>query len=47
MMVHEKNKDELFQNAVYASSHVDPMQAKQSNVAPVSQGQVQADANQG
>ena len=47
MIVAEKNSDELLQNAVYASYGGDGSRAKQSGVAPVSKGDVKADANQG
>lgn len=46
-MVHEKNGDELFQNAVWSSYGGDGNVAKQSNVLPVHRGDVKADANQG
>ncbi|WWC90750.1 uncharacterized protein L201_005687 [Kwoniella dendrophila CBS 6074] len=45
-IVAEKNADELFQNAVWASYSGDASRAKQSGVVPVSKGDVQADANQ-
>jgi hypothetical protein len=47
MMVVEKNADELFQNAVYASYHGDPSRAKQSGVVPVSKDEAKQDVDQG
>ncbi len=47
MMVAEKNSDELFQNAVFASYAGDASRAKQGGVVPVSKDDVKSDANQG
>jgi hypothetical protein len=47
MTVVEKNADELFQNAVYASYHADPNRAKQSGVLPVGKDEAKQDADQG
>ena len=47
MMVREKNADELFQNAVWASYAGDPSRAKQDGVVPVSKDDVKKDADQG
>ncbi|WWC93737.1 hypothetical protein V866_000573 [Kwoniella sp. B9012] len=45
-IVAEKNADELFQNAVWASYSGDASRAKQSGVVPVSKDDAKADANQ-
>lgn len=46
-MVREKNADEVFQNAVWQSTSVDPRRAKQSGVAPISKDDAKSDADQG
>ncbi|OWT39064.1 hypothetical protein C362_03228 [Cryptococcus neoformans Bt1] len=43
MIVHEKNSDELFQNAVWSSYHGDVSKAKQDGVIPVSNEQAKQD----
>ncbi|WVO22981.1 uncharacterized protein IAS62_004325 [Cryptococcus decagattii] len=43
MIVHEKNADELFQNAVWSSYHGDVSKAKQDGVIPVSNEQAKQD----
>lgn len=47
MMVVEKNADEVFQNAVYASYAGDPTRAKQSGVAPITRDEAKKDVDQG
>ncbi|KAI9637351.1 uncharacterized protein MKK02DRAFT_36365 [Dioszegia hungarica] len=42
-MVHEKNADELFQNALYTSVKTDVSHAKQSGVVPISKEDAKAD----
>lgn len=47
MMVQEKNADELFQNAVWASYAGDPSRARQDGVVPVSKDDAKKDVDQG
>ena len=47
MMVREKNSDELFQNAVWASYAGDPSRAKQDGVVPVTKEDAKKDVDQG
>jgi hypothetical protein len=47
MIVQEKNADELFQNAVWASYAGDPSRARQDGVAPVSKEDAKKDVDQG
>lgn len=47
MIVHEKNADELFQNAVWSSYHGDVSKAKQDGVIPVSNEQAKQDGKTG
>jgi hypothetical protein len=46
-MVHEKNADELFQNALYTSVKTDVSHAKQSGVVPISKEDAKADGETG
>lgn len=47
MMVVEKNADELFQNAVYASYSGDASRAKQDGLVPISKDEAKKDVDQG
>jgi hypothetical protein len=47
MIVREKNADEIFQNAVWASYSGDIARAKQGKVVPVSKEDAKKDANEG
>jgi hypothetical protein len=46
-IVHEKNADELFQNALYSAVDTDVSHAKQSGVVPISKGDAKQDADTG
>jgi hypothetical protein len=47
MQVHEKNADELLQNAIWASYRSDLSNAKQDGVIPVTKDDAKKDANEG